>query len=41
MLAPGGLAISESDRRAPLDLALALLDERRYGDTLIRLHAHR
>lgn len=42
VLAPGGLAISESDRRTPLDLPdLALTDERRYGDTLIRLHAHR
>ena len=40
VLAPGGLVVSESDRRAPLDLApLATLDERRYGDTLIRLHA--
>jgi 16S rRNA (guanine966-N2)-methyltransferase len=39
-LAPGGLAISESDRREPLDLPdLTLDDERRYGDTLIRLHA--
>ncbi len=42
VLAPGGLAISESDRRAPLDLpGFAVHDERRYGDTLIRLHAHR
>jgi 16S rRNA (guanine966-N2)-methyltransferase len=41
VLAPGGLAISESDRRLPLELShLALHDERRYGDTLIRLHAH-
>ncbi len=40
VLAPGGLAISESDRRAPLDLpGFAIHDERRYGDTLIRLHA--
>lgn len=39
-LAPGGLAISESDRREPLDLspAFAVHDERRYGDTLIRFH---
>ena len=40
VLAPGGLVVSESDRRAPLDLpALDLTDERRYGDTLIRFHA--
>jgi 16S rRNA (guanine966-N2)-methyltransferase len=40
VLAPGGLVISESDRRQPLDLPhLTLDDERRYGDTLIRLHA--
>jgi len=40
VLAPGGLVVSESDRREPLDLpTLSLLDERRYGDTLIRLHA--
>jgi len=39
-LAPGGLAISESDRRAPLSLPdLIVEDERRYGDTLIRFHA--
>ena len=37
---PGGLVISESDRRAPLDFPdLPFRDERRYGDTLIRLHA--
>jgi 16S rRNA (guanine(966)-N(2))-methyltransferase RsmD len=41
VLAPGGLVVSESDRRQPLDLPhLTLDDERRYGDTLIRLHAH-
>ena len=28
----------ESDRRAPLPLDLPLRDERRYGDTLIRIH---
>lgn len=40
VLAPGGLVVSESDRREPLDLPpLETLDERRYGDTLIRLHA--
>jgi 16S rRNA (guanine966-N2)-methyltransferase len=39
VLAPGGRIVSESDRRAPLDLDdLHLTDERRYGDTLIRIH---
>ncbi len=33
--------VCESDRRRPLALTLALLDERRYGDTLIRIHAAR
>jgi 16S rRNA (guanine(966)-N(2))-methyltransferase RsmD len=41
VLAPGGLVIAESDRREPLDLELPLLDERRYGDTLIRIHGPR
>ncbi len=41
VLAPHGLAVSESDRRSPLDLPpLTIDDERRYGDTLIRLHVH-
>ena len=38
VLAPGGRVIGESDRRAPLELELPLVDERRYGDTLIRIH---
>ncbi len=38
VVAPGGRVVSESDRRAPLDLDLPLTDERRYGDTLIRIH---
>jgi 16S rRNA (guanine966-N2)-methyltransferase len=38
VLAPGAAVIAESDRRDPLDLDLPLLDERRYGDTLIRIH---
>jgi 16S rRNA (guanine966-N2)-methyltransferase len=33
--------VAESDRRSPLDLRLALLDERRYGDTLIQIHGSR
>jgi 16S rRNA (guanine966-N2)-methyltransferase len=38
VLAPGARVVTESDRRAPLELDLRLLDERRYGDTLIRIH---
>jgi 16S rRNA (guanine966-N2)-methyltransferase len=38
VLAPGAVAVAESDRRAPLALELPLHDERRYGDTLIRIH---
>ena len=39
VLAPGAVVVVESDRRAPLDLEeLPLIDERRYGDTLIRIH---
>ncbi len=41
VLAPAGRVVSESDRRQPLELGLELLDERRYGDTLIRIHASR
>ena len=38
VLAPGAVVVAESDRRAPLALELALHDERRYGDTLIRIY---
>jgi 16S rRNA (guanine(966)-N(2))-methyltransferase RsmD len=38
VLAPGAVVVAESDRRAPLELGLPILDERRYGDTLIRIH---
>jgi 16S rRNA (guanine966-N2)-methyltransferase len=41
VLAPGAVVVSESDRRSPLALDLPLLDERRYGDTLIRIHGTR
>jgi 16S rRNA (guanine966-N2)-methyltransferase len=41
VLAPGARVVTESDRRAPLELDLELLDERRYGDTLIRIHGPR
>ena len=39
VLATSARVVAESDRRAPLDLNLALADERRYGDTLIRIYA--
>jgi 16S rRNA (guanine966-N2)-methyltransferase len=38
-LAEGGRLILESAARRPLDLSLPLLTERRYGDTLVRVHA--
>ncbi|MEA2157529.1 MAG: rRNA (guanine966-N2)-methyltransferase [Solirubrobacteraceae bacterium] len=38
VLAPGARIVSESDRREPLELAFPLVDERRYGDTMIRIH---
>ena len=41
VLAPGGTVVSESDRRAPQEIDLPLEDERRYGDTLIRIHGSR
>lgn len=37
-LVPGARVVAESDRRHPLGLGLPLLDERRYGDTLIQIH---
>ncbi len=39
ILAAGARVVAESDRRSPLALELALIDERRYGDTLIQIHA--
>jgi 16S rRNA (guanine966-N2)-methyltransferase len=39
LLAPGARVVSESDRRAPLELDFPRTHERRYGDTLIRIHA--
>jgi len=41
VLAPAARVVAESDRRAPLELDMTLLDERRYGDTLIRIHGPR
>lgn len=45
MLVPSLLGIAarvivESDRRAPLELAMEVEQERRYGDTSIRIHRH-
>jgi len=37
-LAEGGRLITESAARRPLELSLPLAAERRYGDTLIRIH---
>ena len=39
ILAADSRVVAESDRRVPLGLELALIDERRYGDTLIQIHA--
>jgi 16S rRNA (guanine966-N2)-methyltransferase len=39
VLAPDARVVAESDRRAPLELGLPVVVERRYGDTLIRIHA--
>ena len=38
VLAGDARVVTESDRRSPLPLNLPQLDERRYGDTLIRIH---
>ena len=40
-MAPDATVVAESDRRAPLEIDLPLQDERRYGDTLIRIHGPR
>jgi 16S rRNA (guanine966-N2)-methyltransferase len=39
VLAAGARVVAESDRRSPLELGLPVTDERRYGDTLIRIHS--
>jgi 16S rRNA (guanine966-N2)-methyltransferase len=41
VLAPDARVVAESDRRARLELDLPLCDERRYGDTLIRIYGPR
>jgi len=41
VVAPEAAVVTESDRRAPIGLDLPLQVERRYGDTLIRIHGPR
>jgi 16S rRNA (guanine966-N2)-methyltransferase len=38
LLRAGARVVVESDRRAPLELALPIARQRRYGDTLITIH---
>ncbi len=38
LLVAGARVVTESDHRLPLDLPLPISHERRYGDTLIRIH---
>jgi 16S rRNA (guanine966-N2)-methyltransferase len=40
LLSPGARVVLESGRRAPLELALAIERQRRYGDTSITIHRH-
>jgi 16S rRNA (guanine966-N2)-methyltransferase len=40
LLEPGARVVVESDRRSPMALGLPLERERRYGDTLIRIHGN-
>lgn len=40
LLAPGGRLVTESDRRAPFPVDIPILFDRRYGDTVIRIHGH-
>jgi 16S rRNA (guanine966-N2)-methyltransferase len=40
LLAPGSRVVVESDRRAPMRLALAIELERVYGDTSLTIHHH-
>jgi 16S rRNA G966 N2-methylase RsmD len=38
LLPPEARIVTESDKRAPLELGLVLLNERIYGDTRIAIH---
>jgi len=40
LLSPGARVVVESDRRAPLELEIALERHRLYGDTSITIHRH-
>ncbi|HSZ13548.1 MAG TPA: 16S rRNA (guanine(966)-N(2))-methyltransferase RsmD [Solirubrobacteraceae bacterium] len=40
LLSPGARVVVESDRRAPLELDVALERHKRYGDTSITIHRH-
>ncbi len=40
LLSQAARVVVESDRRNPLELELALERERRYGDTVIKIHRH-
>ena len=40
LLGPAARVVVESDRRAPLELEMEVEQERRYGDTSIRIHRH-
>jgi 16S rRNA (guanine966-N2)-methyltransferase len=40
LLGPAARVVVESDRRAPLELEMGVEQERRYGDTSIRIHRH-
>ena len=41
VLGPGGLLVTESDIREPLEIGLPVVDERVYGGTRIRFHRGR
>jgi 16S rRNA (guanine966-N2)-methyltransferase len=40
LLSPDARVVVESDRRAPLELQMEVEQDRRYGDTSIRIHRH-
>lgn len=41
LLRPAARVVVESDRRSPLELEAPIEQERRYGDTVIRIHRYR
>jgi len=40
LLAPGARVVVESDRRAPAELPLEVVRQKRYGDTTVTIHRH-